>query len=137
MNCDNVQDHVFYNTKDSLPKDEQLLVDDHLKSCHQCQQVYQLQRPYTYTIDKEKELSITPFLMTRIHVRMEEQAAPQNNWKLFSTLSTSIVAIGLFIGLFIGNFTINHKHTENQENEISYLFNDLKIENVEYKLTNN
>lgn len=137
MNCDNIQDHIFYNTTDSLPKDEQKLLKEHLNSCTHCQQLYQIQKAYSSTIDNEKELNIPPFLMTRIQARMEQQVIPQNNWTLFSTLSTSIVAIGLFIGLFIGNFTINKNHTEIQENEISYLFNDLKIENVEYKLTNN
>lgn len=127
---------MFYNTKDSLSLKEQTIIDEHLKSCPQCQLAIQLQGVTTSAIDKKKDIAITPFLMTRIQAKIENPMAPVNDWRLLSTLSTTIVAIGLFIGLFIGNITINERQSQYQENEISYLFNDLMIESVEYKLTN-
>lgn len=138
MNCQLCQKESDAYLTGKLPEGTRIQVENHLESCDECAESYQLFKLASNVINDEKGIESNPFLVTRIMAGIEELDQTHENSRsipvyrnlLRSALMTGSVAAAIFAGILVGNI-YNPTPSENRlPVEMAYL-NDAALESVE------
>ncbi len=135
MSCRSFEDKLILYIESELSDDDAKKVENHLAQCNDCTQKYNYLLDTLSTIDTEKEATPKPFLYTRIQARQSATHKPRIGWAVQSAWITAVLVIGIIIGITVGRTTIP-TNTENSNYTVAYLFDDTKIERLEYQLLN-
>lgn len=135
MNCRNVEDKLILYIEHDLSDTDVKKVKDHLVQCNECTQKYNYLLETLSAIDTEKGTTPKPFLLTRIQSRQSSTQKPRITWAAQSAWITAVLFVGVSIGIAVGRATIP-PDAEHNNYTVAYLFDDSKIESLEYQLLN-
>lgn len=138
MTCNNIDIKLFDYAEGKLAASEAKDIEKHLVSCHSCKNLVSQYKSALQIIKEESVQEVKPFLYTRIEVKLQNTTSPKYvSWKIAPIFLSAAITIGVIFGFFLTNLYIPSDASHVEGHEISYLFNDLRIENVEYNLTKN
>jgi len=109
MNCQVCQKVSDAYREGKLPGDMKTQVEDHLATCKECEDIYNMQVLAERVISQEKELLSNPFLITRIMEQIEDSETPHYKTVpaftrvLRTAIITSSLAAAIFLGVMMGN----------------------------------
>lgn len=136
MDCRNVQNKLFLLSEGLLDSDDTIKIKKHTSTCASCSKQLMFYQDIWECVQQDKAVEIAPYLFTRIQGKMQHQLAPKPRWALVPVLATSVLLVGLAFGSLIGNLSIPASTVSVDNQEVSYLFNDMQLERVENKLIN-
>lgn len=135
MNCQLCQEELEVYRKEKLPAPMKTQVEDHLKRCTDCTEVFSLITLTDEVINQEKEILSNPFLVSKIMTGIEKLDYPDiepvplyKNIFKYALITTSLAA-AVFIGVTIGNIHRPIDYRNNIPVEIA-LMDDASIESV-------
>lgn len=135
MNCRRIEKQLMPYLENELSIAEKQNVEVHLDQCTGCMQKLQYLRSTLSLVDVEKETRVKPFLYTRIQARQSATMVRRPSRALQTAWITAVLVIGMVIGVAVGRATIPTDASE-QTYTMAYLFDDTKIERLEYQLLN-
>lgn len=139
MNCKSIRKKLFfYIDKEISPKDESI-IKEHLKTCKDCQKVYNNLSASLLVIEREKSVSVNPYLFTGILQKIKAAdnqpvVIPSSGHTLRPVYITVFIAIAIFLGVALGNtIDLNTKSSGNNQQSTysSVLSNDYNINNFD------
>jgi len=135
MHCELCQTNLDAYRAGSLPHDMRIQVEEHLKTCTNCAEVFSLLNTAERVIQEEKKLVSNPFLSTRIMAAIETEDAhiSQNSPVFVRILRPAVITISLaaalFMGILIGNTSGSANKSDSVPLELA-LINDTDLEAV-------
>ncbi len=130
MDCKSTEKKLIFFIENSLPKEDAVLVADHLEQCSDCKAKMEFLKKTLAWLNAEKALQVKPFLFTRIKGRMQPAQVPGKFRVLKPLAIGTALIIGLFTGLLLGQLTKTPDYS-GTETEIAVLFQDDQIESIE------
>ena len=136
MNCKTIDQKLIFYFEGELSAQENKLIEQHIENCSSCAAKLEYLRETLSILNTEKEAEVKPFLYTRIQGKMTVHPKVTKQWALASIMVTSVLFIGLFFGSMVGKLSIPTEYSSNDNYTVSYLFDDMQMESMEYKLLN-
>jgi len=135
MICQLCQKELDAYRDGKLPGDTKIQVESHLKACGTCSGIYRLQLLADKVIDREKELQVDPFRITRIMAGIDNLKGsgyePANPFirVLKPVMVTASMAAAIFFGIMLGNLSEPVADRDAMPVELA-LIDDASIESV-------
>lgn len=138
MNCNLCKQELEAYHEGRLPEGIRIQVENHLRNCSACNNIYKMELLANRIISDEKETQSNLFLATRVMTEIEalEKLPVPVYKKVLKPLLISVsLAAAIFIGILAGNIYKPVSYSEKIPVELSYV-NDAAIESVDL-LSNN
>ncbi|MHC1705209.1 MAG: zf-HC2 domain-containing protein [Tenuifilaceae bacterium] len=124
MNCKNYNKHFYQYLDGELPKGMAMQIEEHIKSCRNCENALGMLKNVNKLIEEEKnEFKPDPFMSARIISKLTktETHIIEPNYSLRYLTITSLAAAGIFIGILIGSlFASNSSIFEDSSTTSAY-----------------
>jgi predicted anti-sigma-YlaC factor YlaD len=138
MNCNLCKQELEAYHEGRLPEGIRVQVENHLRNCSACHNIYKMELLANRIISDEKETQSNPFLATRVMTEIEalkKLPIPAYKKILKPALISVSLAAAIFMGILAGNIYKPVSYSEKIPVELSYV-NDAAIESVDL-LSNN
>lgn len=136
MNCQSCQRESDYYLKGSMPYEERMQVEEHLRTCSECNKEYRMLILADRVINQEKEELSNPFLTTRIMAMIDNSDILPDEKKSYyhRALKPAILALtfttSVLTGILIGNIYEPVGNRDKIPYELT-IVNDASIESVD------
>lgn len=133
MNCEKVDYQTIPYLEGDLNLSDRIRMEEHLKICEPCRDRFDNIKATWETLDLVKTTKLKPELYERIIAKMKPHKLQTNRYHLSPLVSAAIIIIGLLIGSLtteIIKSTIINNNTADYD--ISLIFNEIKLEQIEY-----
>ena len=141
---------MFDYAEGKLSADVRNEISDYLHSCLACQGYYMLINEFLKTIDKERAISVNPFLFTRIESKLKsEHETPiislrtrfLRTYYYYAAVIIIALSIGVFAGKELGNLMNRNENntvitSETEQLKQDFYLNDIEKDDVSQLLNN-
>ncbi len=129
MKCKEIHNKIIFYLENDLSKEERKHFEDHLQNCNSCKELLHEMQQTLLVIDTEKHINPNPFVITRIHSKLEsledKRLAALPQVKLTSTFrvaaAIAVLLIAGFSGVVLGNKYVSNKLVTTDATEYKYL----------------
>jgi hypothetical protein len=138
MKCKNINKDLIFFAEGSLTGTRKEEVSRHLSECKICRDFARELDLALKIIEKEKEISVNPFLYSRISAKIKSNEEAANVFVttaaklLRPVFITLLILSGIFSGFKLGNYySEKYSYSDSQSQTVTYYLNDFQHESVE------
>jgi predicted anti-sigma-YlaC factor YlaD len=133
MNCQHCQKEIDAYLEGKPDPDLKVRIESHLRECRDCNELYRIQALADRIIAEEKELTVNPFLSTRVMAQIENseiQRVTGLKGFLRPAFITVAMAAAIFTGVMIGSIPLRSQSNKPLPVELS-LIDDTTLESID------
>jgi predicted anti-sigma-YlaC factor YlaD len=136
MDCSKFNKLISESANLKLSDDEEQKLINHLEDCTDCNEKHAYLSMIDSILNEFKTAEPRPYLLTRIKAKMDRPVPQTGNLRLVPLYFASVLVIGLIFGVLLGEFTTADINKSAQPYAMNDIFNEYRLEHIEFHILN-